>query len=262
MNDLSKWIELVVPVRNEACAIADVLYAVRCVPELSYVHIVVVDDGSDDHTPAVLATIAAMDTLVHYLHIDRANKDVALWTGAQRCSAHWIVCMDGDGQYDPGDIPGLRLQERSERCGAVWGVRQCRRDTRWRRMQSVNGALIKQRMMGTLAARDPGCGLFAVRRTVFASIANAIPNPCGQVHCHIPELAQAWGYHVDENAVKHYPRTAGKAKFGAANRIVSGYRSLLQARRASLAIMRACANGSALQHGVAIAHTAMHAHDA
>lgn len=221
---------LVIPVRNEALTIGDVLRAARATPDLVRVQIVVVDDGSTDDTRSEVKRFACGDRLVQYTPISRSNKDVALWAAVSACSTPWIVCMDGDGQYDAQDIPELRLMDRSQHCGAVWGVRNQRCDTCWRRVQSVAGLLVKRCVLGPLAARDPGCGLFAVRRTLFAAIVKAIPQPCGHVHCHIPEIVHAWGYDVAEHAITHRSRAAGMANYGALNRIVSGYKSLRQAR--------------------------------
>ena len=87
-----------------------------------YRHIIVVDDGSPDHTydevmkcPQVLIT----------RHLLNRGKGAAVRTGmeiAKQYGAQAVVTFDADGQHDPEDIEPL-LQKLSEGYDIVLGVR-------------------------------------------------------------------------------------------------------------------------------------------
>ncbi|NTU72539.1 MAG: glycosyltransferase family 2 protein [Coriobacteriia bacterium] len=90
------------PVYNEAATVADVLDAVR-----GYYpgEIIVVDDGSTDETPRILATrndiaVVRMDCNCGYGCALRIGFDVAREIGIER-----LVTMDCDGQHEPAHIP-------------------------------------------------------------------------------------------------------------------------------------------------------------
>ena len=88
-----------IPAWNEATRIGPIVEATRaCLPVL------VVDDGSDDDTPAVARAAGA--TVVR--HPQRAGKGVALMTGfnwALERGYDAVLTLDADGQHDPADIP-------------------------------------------------------------------------------------------------------------------------------------------------------------
>lgn len=96
-------VAVVIPVYNEAGAIADVIAEVRA---HGYDIIVVVDDGSADDTFCIAA---AHDVLALRLKINR-GKGAAVKTGimaANLLNVDAVVTMDGDGQHNPADIQPL-----------------------------------------------------------------------------------------------------------------------------------------------------------
>jgi glycosyltransferase involved in cell wall biosynthesis len=98
---------IIIPALNEEATIADVVRRVpREIDGISSIEIVVIDDGSTDRTVA-LAQQAGAEVVSH-----GANRGVgaAFATGvrlALECRADVVVNMDGDGQFDPADIPKL-----------------------------------------------------------------------------------------------------------------------------------------------------------
>ncbi|NQT91175.1 MAG: glycosyltransferase family 2 protein, partial [Lentisphaerae bacterium] len=68
--------------------------------------VVVVDDGSSDGTGSEAAAAGA----VVLTHETNRGKGASLNTGleyARSESMEFVITMDGDGQHDPGDIPGF-----------------------------------------------------------------------------------------------------------------------------------------------------------
>lgn len=90
----------VIPCRNEARFIASLVREVRAFLP----HVIVVNDGSTDST-ALRAQNAGAEVVSH----PRAQgKGAALRTGWHHARARgftWALCMDGDGQHAPADVP-------------------------------------------------------------------------------------------------------------------------------------------------------------
>ena len=92
----------IIPCHNEAAAIATVVRGVRqFLP-----HVFVIDDASTDSTAALAATAGAQ--VLH--HPTRRGKGAALntgWHSALERKFIWTLCLDGDGQHAPEDIPAF-----------------------------------------------------------------------------------------------------------------------------------------------------------
>jgi len=100
-------LSIVIPAKNEAAAIADVVASARS--EYPEAEIIVVDDGSTDAT-ADLAE-AAGATVVR--HPESLGNGAAVKSGARAAKGEILALMDGDGQHDPRDLGKLlaRLDE-------------------------------------------------------------------------------------------------------------------------------------------------------
>src|SRR5665647_3173661 len=98
---LSVKISIVIPARNEAAGLRELLP--RLVALMEKAEILVVDDGSDDDTPAVCATSAVKHLRHHY----PKGNGAAIKTGARAARGDVILFMDADGQHQPEDIPRL-----------------------------------------------------------------------------------------------------------------------------------------------------------
>lgn len=110
--DWARQCAVVIPCRNEAANIREIVSAVR--QQLPTV--IVVDDGSTDAT-AERAVAAGAETLRHPAN---QGKGAALRTGWQRARDRgfaWALTMDGDGQHSPEDISAFLAC--MERTGAV-----------------------------------------------------------------------------------------------------------------------------------------------
>jgi dolichol-phosphate mannosyltransferase len=214
-------ISVVIPARNEAGAIGALLDEIDAVlrPCLSY-EVIVVDDGSTDETPAVLAERRMTGLPLRVLrHDPAAGQSAAIHAGVTVATADVICTLDGDGQNPPGDL--LRLLRPllcgpDQSLGLVAGQRTHRNDPPPRRLASwaANGirrALLKD---GT---RDTGCGLKAFRRNAFL----ALPY-FDHMHRFLPALFARDGWRVMLVDVGHRPRRAGRSKYGNFQRALVG----------------------------------------
>ena len=102
MNNVAvRWCVLI-PCLNEEVAIRSVVESVLALG----VPVIVIDDGSDDRTPDIVATLPV--TLLR--HTERCGKGEALRHGfreALRQGFDAVLTMDGDGQHLASDIPRI-----------------------------------------------------------------------------------------------------------------------------------------------------------
>jgi glycosyltransferase involved in cell wall biosynthesis len=93
---------VLIPCLNEEKAIARIINEVLALG----LDVIVVDDGSDDRTPEIVAGLPV--TLLR--HAQRSGKGEALRTGFRevlRQGYDTVVTMDGDGQHLAADVPRL-----------------------------------------------------------------------------------------------------------------------------------------------------------
>lgn len=95
---------IVIPAKNEAAAIGDVVSSARS--EYPSAEIIVVDDGSSDAT----AEIAEQAGAKVVRHPESLGNGAAVKSGARAASGEILALMDGDGQHDPREMRVLLEQ--------------------------------------------------------------------------------------------------------------------------------------------------------
>jgi glycosyltransferase involved in cell wall biosynthesis len=98
---------IVVPLHNEQENVTDLYDRLKAVMEAAgeTFEIVLVDDGSNDHTFAMLREIAAVDSRVTVVKLRRNfGQTAGLAAGFDHARGEYIIAMDGDLQHDPADI--------------------------------------------------------------------------------------------------------------------------------------------------------------
>jgi glycosyltransferase involved in cell wall biosynthesis len=97
-------IDVVIPAYNAAGTISETIDSLRK-QTFAGIRIIVVDDGSTDGTPAILAELVREDTRIHV--VTKANDGIveARNDGLRACTAEFIACLDADDTAFP-----LRLE--------------------------------------------------------------------------------------------------------------------------------------------------------
>ncbi|MDH5833241.1 glycosyltransferase family 2 protein [Luteimonas kalidii] len=117
-------VAVVIPALDEALRIRGVVEDALAHGDL----VIVVDDGSDDDTAAIVSALPA----VLLRHPRRMGKGQALRTGfaeALRRGMAAVVTMDGDGQHRASDIPRLVAAANAHPGNIVNGARLKKRET-------------------------------------------------------------------------------------------------------------------------------------
>ncbi len=212
---------VVVPVHNEAANIGDLVREIHAaLADVTTFEVVVVDDGSDDETPATLAELAKRyPRLRSFRHARNCGQSAALVTGVRLATAALIATLDGDGQNDPADIPGLLMRWSSgpalvPRLMVGWRAR--RRDTWVRRISSRIANTVRGNLLGDHTP-DTGCGLKLFERSTFL----ALP-AFDHMHRFLPALVLRAGGTVLSVPVSHRPRLHGRSHYGVLNRLGVG----------------------------------------
>ncbi len=221
-------VSVVVPVRNEAENIAPLVAEIRAALEAdgTAFEIVYVDDGSTDATPAALARAAASDRVRTVRHRQSCGQSAAVITGIRQSSGEWVATLDGDGQNDPADIPGLLARARAEAGGdgrapvLIAGHRTTRRDSTVKRLSSRFANAVRAGLLGD-ATPDTGCGLKVFRREAFLDLPRF-----DHMHRFLPALFIRAGGRVISVPVNHRPRTRGKSNYGTLDRLWVGLSDL------------------------------------
>lgn len=216
---------VVIPVFNEVENIGPVIEEVLAALADRSAELLIVDDGSDDGTGAVVEGMLATNPQLRFvLHPNRAGKSAALRTGALQARGRWMATMDGDGQDDPKDMLALTGEVDLSTIGTVGivgGVRKQRTDGNNRKYASrfANGL---RRSLLKDDCPDTACGLKLLPVDVFLSLPFF-----DAVHRYLPALVQHFGYEARYVPVDNRPRVHGASKYSNIGRAFAGLFDLM-----------------------------------
>jgi glycosyltransferase involved in cell wall biosynthesis len=179
---------IVVPLHNEQENVTDLYDRLKAVMEGhgESFEIVLVDDGSNDHTFAMLREIAAVDSRVTVVKLRRNfGQTAGLAAGFDHARGEYIIAMDGDLQHDPSDIP-LFLEKIAAGYDIVSGWRKVRVDI-----------------------HDFGTTFKAYRRDILEQVPLY-----GELHRFIPALASWHGASICEVPIRNVNREHGASHYG------------------------------------------------
>jgi glycosyltransferase involved in cell wall biosynthesis len=205
-------LSLVTPVYNEQDNLPLLFEAInKVMPTMDRTwEVILVDDGSQDNSLAVLNEYAKKDPAHVRVISFRRNfgQTAAIAAGLDYAQGEIIVLLDADMQNDPADIP-MMLAKLDEGYDLVSGWRKSRKDNALtRNFPSMIANRIISRVTG-VHLHDYGCTLKAYRRDVLEGF-----RLYGEMHRFIPVYAHSVGAKITEMAVNHHPRKHGKTKYG------------------------------------------------
>ncbi len=210
-------LSVIVPVRNEEESIGELAREIERALDGAGIawECLWINDGSDDGTAAVIDGLGSCHRRID--HRRSFGQSAALASGFRTARAGLLATLDGDGQNDPADLPGMLRRLESEGLDMVNGWRETRRD-HWLRLLSSRIANGYRNLLTGEKIRDVGCAIRVFRREA----ALRVPVFKG-MHRFFPTLFRIAGYdRIVEMPVQHRPRTKGTTKYGIHNRLWVG----------------------------------------
>jgi len=125
LNDNIKKISVIIPVYNEELYVEEVLQQLENIhlPAPLQMEIIIVDDGSTDHTSEILKQHDGNDLLK--IHFQRKNfgKGAAIREGLKHVTGQIVVIQDADLEYSIDDYPKLLEPILNGKAKVVYGSR-------------------------------------------------------------------------------------------------------------------------------------------
>ena len=115
-----------IPVHNEQQYVCEVLTEIK----RYHADILVVDDGSTDRTPALLAAISGLHVLRHETNGGYGSSIIDAFHWADTHGYDWVITMDCDRQHEPQRIPGFIRAIETDRWDLISGSRYLQSDTK------------------------------------------------------------------------------------------------------------------------------------
>ncbi len=115
-------LSVIIPVFNEARTLRALLAKVVAVPLEK--EIIIVDDGSTDETPAILASYAGRPGMRVITHTTNLGKGMAVRSAIPYISGEATIIQDADLEYDPQDYPRLLEPVAAGAAQVVYGARR------------------------------------------------------------------------------------------------------------------------------------------
>jgi len=173
--------------------------------------VIVVNDGSRDRTGAVLADLR--QTYAPYLRVITHPRNLgyggALRSGFRAATRAFVFYTDGDGQYDPGEIPAL-LALAGPSTGLVNGYKLERHDP-LHRVCIGNIYNFCARLLFRIRIRDIDCDYRLIRRDLLDRI--HLTSTSGTICIELVRKLERTGCAVAEIGVHHHPRLHGRSQF-------------------------------------------------
>jgi len=173
--------------------------------------VIVVNDGSRDQTAQVLERLRVRYAphLRVITHPENLGYGGALRSGFRAATREFVFYTDGDGQYDPGELPSL-LALAGPSIGLVNGYKLERHDPRHRIWigQVYNFCA---RLLFRIRIRDIDCDYRLIRRALLDHI--QLTSTSGTICVELVRKLELSGCQVAETGVHHYPRLHGRSQF-------------------------------------------------
>ena len=211
MFDINRKISIVIPVYNESESIRFLIEEIIGVMHSNnyLFEVIVVNDGSNDLTFQTLEDLSLEIDELLAIHLRKNyGQTAAMSAGFDNTSGEIIICLDGDLQNDPRDIPKL-ISNINEGFDLICGWRYERKD------KLINRKIpskIANKLIGLVTGiklHDYGCSLKAFKKEIIDDI-----KLYGELHRFLPVLANIEGAKIKEIKVNHRSRKYGSSKYG------------------------------------------------
>jgi glycosyltransferase involved in cell wall biosynthesis len=208
MNDSNRSISVILPAYNEEGNIVQIVKAAFRVLKQIFreYEIIVVNDGSTDHTREIVKDLADRRSNLHLInHPVNIGYGASLKSGIVASKNELIFFTDSDLQFDIAELEQL-LRWITD-FDIVIGYRSRRKDPLLRRINAWGWGILVQYLF-TLDVKDIDCAFKLFTREVFENI--SIDSIGAFVNTEILVRAKKLGYRLYQVPVTHYARVKGK----------------------------------------------------
>jgi glycosyltransferase involved in cell wall biosynthesis len=226
---LVKSLSVIFPAFNEEANIRAVVEdAHRNIRKFAPVfEIIVVNDGSKDHTAKICDDLVEEFSEVRVVHHARnRGYGAALKSGIELARYDLIFFTDADGQFDLKELAALI--EETDAYDIVAGYRARRQDPPHRLLFAWGWNILVRLVLG-VRIRDIDCAFKVFNRRVFNKV--QIQSVGAMVNTEIFAQISRFGMTVKEVPVTHFPRRHGESTGGNVAVIIKAFRELARIRR-------------------------------
>ena len=217
-------ISVVVPVKNETGNIESLIEEIDYALQKINYEIIYVNDGSKDNTENELKLILKKNKRLRVInHKESQGQSAALRSGVIASKSSIIATLDGDGQNDPSDLPGMieLFNKNTKHLVFVGGVRVNRKDGKHRLWAS---SIAKYSRLFLLKDTHPdsGCGIKIFHKELFLKLPYF-----DHMHRFLSALAHREEAKIFEYNVKHRERQIGTSNYTNVGRLLVGISDML-----------------------------------
>ena len=204
---------IIIPAFNEEGAVGTVVAEVNAV--LPGVPVLVIDDCSGDSTAAA-ARSAGARVLALPTHLGLGGCVQAGYKLAFELGYEYVIRVDGDGQHDPHDIPGILAKLKQTGCQMVIGSRYLVQGGKFtspaRGAAIVLFRLVLRPILGKWVS-DPTSGFVGVNREALAVFSKSFPLEYPEIEALVVLKRKAFQF--EEVPCNIRPRKAGRSSITA-----------------------------------------------
>jgi len=212
-------ISVVIPVKNEAGNIDQLIKEIdRSLKPINY-EIIYVNDGSLDNTEIELKNNLKKNNRLRVIsHKVSQGQSAALRSGVLASTSPLIATLDGDGQNDPSDLKKMveLIKKYKNKLTLIGGVRVNRKDSKPRLWASSFAKYCRFLLLKDKHP-DSGCGIKVFHKELFIKLPYF-----DHMHRFLSALALREGANVLEFDVKHRKRIVGSSNYTNIGRLLVG----------------------------------------
>ena len=223
---VSGGVSVVIPAFNEQenirSAVVDLKQAFGNVAD--QFEIIVVDDGSTDHTGEIVEELAKDDPRVHLVrHPRNVGYGGTLVSGFKAAKLRYIFFTDADRQFNPSEIARLIPHLRESRM--VIGFREQRHDPLHRKIYGNLFSSLVNLLFG-LKVKDMNCAFKIFERSIIEG--EEFLSKGALINAELIAIAMHKGISPIQVAVSHFPRKSGSQTGGSIRVILKAVGELLR----------------------------------
>jgi glycosyltransferase involved in cell wall biosynthesis len=216
------------PAYNEEANIASMIDVARTkvAPLVDNLEVVVVNDGSKDHTAEIVRQISQQDARVRLIeHPVNQGYGAAVRDSIWAATQELVFTTDSDLQFDLSEL--ARFLPRIGEADLVIGYRHARSDPWHRRFFGHGWSWLVNLLFG-YTARDVDCAFKLFKHQVIDTI--EVESRGAMFSAEFLVRAKRAGFKIVEEPVSHYPRRAGTQTGAHPAVILRAFRELFKIR--------------------------------